>query len=415
MERTILKYLQLPSNEGKIIGLFVLTKRYEFIMKRNKGKTLLSFSSEFIQYYKAIGPTFFCNYIELLETQNENEPTSEMLITLLQLFIHSDEVINHSMSYPITLSLVSRIFNEPSLQQSLPTVLVILGALFHNPQIKKSKKIKEILPNIYSKLVLCEAIHWFSQIITIPEYCTKFAQCISKTPQIVVVKLIPWIKVSSINLTTKQWLLSFCCKLLSNKLSENDTIQITSVVSQCIDSSKDILSIRPLESIKILISRLSIEVRSNLSLNSKRLYETSQIVESLIIILNDFIRFNEGDEIENNIIIHSRVEIDQLANIYYPMLPVLYDLQTDVISWLQECILEESTINDIILNESKRQFLVHLFQLVLTGAVLVLDIKKKNEFELILPLLEVFKKKDDDFKMLWNAWETFNDVIIENN
>ena len=185
MNEIIIKYLQQPSNEGRLLGLFVLTKKYEYLINHHNSTTsntntnesntkdieiILKEKEEYCSFYRAIGPTFFTNYLQYVETDHENATIAQMLLTLLQLFIHSDDVIQATMSYPLCFSLLNRLFAQPELKEDKATVLNIIVKLLKNNHIQQSERIIQSLPLLYSLLSDCELIRCYGEIFTLSSY-----------------------------------------------------------------------------------------------------------------------------------------------------------------------------------------------------------------------------------------------------
>ena len=379
MNDIIVKYLQQPSNEGKLLGLFVLTKKYEYLLNHNTKENqthLIQYHNEFHLFYKSIGPTFFINYFQFLETENENASIAQTLLTILQLFIHSSEVIESTQSYSICFSLISRLLQQPELIHSKSSVLNIIGKLLENSHLKKSKRLYQLLPSVYSKLTNCELLNCYGTLFTYTEYSSFIIQCLSKVDLNVFIELLPSIDIEKLNINQKHWIISYSGKLLKMKLKEKQIQIILQCVSKCIKCSKDWLSIKPIELMKVIAVRCSVEIQSYLLIEStvekqsNQLKELKQnqinqiisIIESIRILINHTIRFNRDDEDENRIIDHSQIDIDKLGSIHLDLFSTFVNIHEEIVGYLQSLCAYQQLIQFILENQELSCFILNLFQ-----------------------------------------------------
>ncbi|ELP87867.1 hypothetical protein EIN_274340 [Entamoeba invadens IP1] len=409
MDETIIKYLRDPSNESKVLGIFLLTKKYEILLKKNPTTTLLSYSTEFFSYFSSIHPTFFVNYFMYLDTESPSAEAAETLLTIFKLFLNSDEVRNSESVFPILLGLFDRFFSAPQLTKSLSEVIEVIAVLLQTKVARASAKIFQILPAYFMQIKSEESAKSYSNVVTQPEYSRKISWLIEKFPVDLRPRVMSGIDVGGLTPDAKTQLRRLTAKMLSGKLNENYQIMLTFLFAKLVDTSVDFLSLEPLELIDFVIRRLCVEVRANLELTAKK-EQSCVIAQALIVYVNHLIRFNEDDEEENEKMKRCGIDIEALGKINQKVIPVLNDLHADGITWIME-FNDNNLIEKVLDDQVLRTFVATMFQLILSLSVLILDLKEKNSFNLILPILKLFKSQGEcicsDFEDLWKMWSSF--------
>ncbi|KAL7718217.1 MMS19 nucleotide excision repair protein [Entamoeba marina] len=413
MDPIILKYLSNPTNEGKVLGLFILTTKYQHLLKKTSTE-LTSYTDEFLQYYKAIGPTFFSNAIANVDTSSPNASQSNTILTILHLFTTSSEVISNSNTFPIVLSILSRLTNSPPVSSSLELLLGVLGKMLFNPQVQRSTKIHQFLPLIFSLLPNSDILIIYANLLNVNEFNSYAHKLLSALKPNVSIQFIPLVPIENTTLNTKRMLIHFATKLLANKMDDRYMLPLLAFVARCISSQDDYFCIRPLKLINVIITRFIVECRTMLSMNTMPTDQIIDEISALIVYSNHLIRFNEGDETEMKKLEKFNIDFTEYGENCMNIMKGLCNLLSDMISFLEECMIDSIFIDKVVEEMQRRIFIVNIFQLSLTLAVLIYDIQNENHFKDILPILKKFVEQSeyegDDFIDMYNAWKSFEDV-----